>query len=38
VNVLIRSSCSPVLKLVIEPLSLLKRFIIELVDIPPYRT
>jgi transposase InsO family protein len=38
VNVLIRSPFSPVLRLVIAPLSLLKLLIIELVDIPPYST
>jgi len=38
VNVLIRSPFSPVLRLVIAPLSILKLFIIELVDIPPYST
>ena len=38
VNVVIRSPFSPVLRLVIAPLSILKLFIIELVDIPPYST
>jgi len=38
VNVLIRSPFSPVLRRVIAPLSILKLFIIELVDIPPYST
>jgi hypothetical protein len=38
VNVVIRSPFSPVLRLVIAPLSIVKLFIIELVDIPPYST
>src|SRR6266536_5628842 len=38
VNVLIRSPFSPVLRLVIAPLSIVTLFIIELVDIPPYST
>jgi hypothetical protein len=38
VNVLIRSPFNPVLRLVIAPLSLLKLFIIALVDIPLYST
>ena len=37
-NVVIRSPFSPVLRLVIAPLSIWKLFIIELVDIPPYST
>ena len=38
VNVVIRSPFSPVLRLVIAPLRIVQLFIIELVDIPLYRT